>query len=359
MLLPGPTTFPSAVVVIGLPLGSTVAALALSVVSAACYASSAVLQQREAASQSHGGAWLVLRLARRPWWWVAIAATVVGAMVHVAALAVGSLSLVQPMGVLTLVLALPLGARLGGRVVTRREWCAAVSVAFGLVAVLGVAARPIMPPHLPIAVLLTAAAAVASVVLVLAGVAARLPERIAPVGQAVAAATCFGFASAMARTAVTGAAPFLLAAIATALAAVAGLGLAQLAYRRGGLGAPLATLNMADPLVAVLVGVTVLGEPLQLTLARAVLAVVGLLVTGAGIWALTHTPEPPGHPCGSPENPPRGPGRSGNRAGGRRKRGNQPCGSLTSAKSSPGSPWPGGPPWWCSSPHCPDGAPGR
>ena len=81
----------------------------LAVASTGCYAASAVLQEREAGRQDAGGAALLRGLVRRPWWWLAVAATVAGAVLHVAALASGPLSLVQPFGVLTLVLALPPG----------------------------------------------------------------------------------------------------------------------------------------------------------------------------------------------------------------------------------------------------------
>jgi len=59
------------------------------------------------------------------------------------------------------------------------------------------------------------------------------------------------------------------------------------------LGAPLATLILVDPPVAVVIGVTVLGEPFPLTPARVVIAAFGLIVTTTGIWGLTH---PPGQP---------------------------------------------------------------
>jgi hypothetical protein len=101
----------------------------------------------------------------------------------------------------------------------------------------------------------------------------------------------------MARIAVTGAAPFLLAAALAVLGAISGLGLAQLAYRTGGLGAPLATQNLVDPLVAVIIGVCLLGEPLQLTPTRVAIAAIGLVATITGIWALTRPPYHPSPPA--------------------------------------------------------------
>ena len=267
-------------------------AVALAVVSTCCYAASAALQQREAAGRGVSPRSLMLRLARRPLWWLAILATVVGATLHIAALALGPLSLVQPLGVLTFVFALPLGAWLGGRVVTAREWGAAIVVALGLAVLLTAA-----PHHAPAALLapstiVGAAALVGAAAAALVVLAGRLPARAAPVGLAAAAATCFGFASGMARVAVTGSAPVLIASALAALGAVTGLGLAQLAYRDGGLGAPLATLNLIDPLVAVLLGVTLLGEPFPLTPPRVALVAVGLVATSIGIGMLAVAPRP-------------------------------------------------------------------
>jgi hypothetical protein len=73
----------------------------------------------------------LLGLVRRPWWWLAVAATVAGAVLHVAALVLGPLSVVQLFGVLTLVLALPLGALISGRAVTGGQWRAAAGVVCG------------------------------------------------------------------------------------------------------------------------------------------------------------------------------------------------------------------------------------
>lgn len=272
--------------------GPVAGAVVLALLSTLGYASSAVLQEREARRPHPDAPGRARPLLRRPWWWVALAATAAGAALHIAALAWGPLSLIQPLGVLTLVLALPLGARLNGRIVTRREWMAATAVAAGLVAVLSIAPHGAPPPHLTVGAILGTAAVVAVIVAGLSTLGARLAgRRIAAVVHALAAAVLFGTASGMARVAVTGG-PVVLAATVAVVGAVLGLGLAQRAYRAGGLGAPLATINLADPLTAVVIGVVLLGEPFVATPARIALGAVGLLVTAAGIGVLTR-PHPP------------------------------------------------------------------
>jgi drug/metabolite transporter (DMT)-like permease len=275
-------------------VGNVSLAMLLALVSTGCYATSAVLQEREASGPGVQGAALVRQLIRRPWWWLAVVAAVTAAGLHIAALALGPLSLVQPVGVLTLVMALPLGARLRKRVVTPGEWRAAAAVAIGLAAVLTVAPHHAPAPRLSVVAVLCATVAITVLVLFLVGLAARLPGRGAPVVRAAAAATSFGFASAMTRIAATGSAPFLLGAALAVLGAAAGLGLAQLAYRNGGLGAPLATQILVDPVIAVIIGITLLREPMLLTPARAAIGIAGLVATCGGIWALTRAgPEHP------------------------------------------------------------------
>lgn len=114
-------------------------------------------------------------------------------------------------------------------------------------------------------------------------------RRIASAIYAAAAALLFGTASGMARVAVTGG-PVVLTAAVAVVASMVGLAIAQRAYRAGGLGAPLATINLADPMTAVAIGIALLGEPFAATPARIALDALGLLATAAGIGALTRSP---------------------------------------------------------------------
>jgi hypothetical protein len=66
--------------------------------------------------------------------------------------------------------------------------------------------------------------------------------------------------------------------------------MSQLAYRGGGLGAPLATLILLDPLVAVVLGVTVLQEQLRLAPVSIGLGLAGVVITARGIWILAQVP---------------------------------------------------------------------
>lgn len=278
----------------GVPHTQIGMAVLVAVLSTSCYATGAVLQQRQAHTQGdHATAVKLLgSLVTRARWWLAIGMTAAGALLHILALRLGSLTIVQPLGVLTLVLAVPLGAHMDRRTVTWAEWRGAAAVVAGLVALLSVSPHHRRPPPLPSPVVLALCALTAGLVLWLLLIAAHLPRQRGAVAVASAAGICLGSASAMARLALTSAVAPLLTAPLAVLAAAAGLALTQLAYRDGGLGAPLATLTLSDPLTAVIIAVTVFDESIELTPTRATLGLAGLAATTLGIAVLTRTRTP-------------------------------------------------------------------
>jgi hypothetical protein len=103
---------------------------------------------------------------------------------------------------------------------------------------------------------------------------------------AVGAALCFGLASGVVRALwLAHAGPLVVAA--GLLAMGCGVVLAQYAYRTGGLGAPLAVLNLVDPLAAAGIGVLVLGEPLVGDPLRLCLGIAGVALTSVGVALLS------------------------------------------------------------------------
>jgi drug/metabolite transporter (DMT)-like permease len=264
-------------------------AIGVALLSAGCYAIAAVLQQREASRHDEDGLRLVTTLLRRPAWWMAVTATLAGATLHVVALAFGPLTLVQPIGVSALVLALPLGAWFSGRKVQRREWGAAAAVVAGLMAVLTLAPRHVPPPDVTARDLTIAIASCVGLLLFTYVTSARLGGSAAPVIRAVGSAACFGFASAMARLVVAGSGPIVIALGACAVFAVTGMLMIQAAYRDGGLGAPLATCTIVDPIAASLIGILLLGEHVRLSIAGGSIGFLGLLATIVGLMILART----------------------------------------------------------------------
>jgi hypothetical protein len=265
-------------------------AVVVALLSAVCYAVSAVLQQRQAARQDRGGAALVLRLACQPLWWVAVAATICGALLHALALTLGPLSVVEPPGVTTLAFALPLGALLTRRSVRRVEWLAAGAVMLGVGTVVAVAPAQTLVTHLELDRLCAQVGGTAGVVLALLVLAWFVRGRMVAVLRAVGAAICFGTAASTARVTFTGLVALPIGAMVMVIAAVGGFVIAQLAYREGGLGPPLATLILVDPLVGVVSGAILLDQPLVGGAVDAAVGLLGLAVTVLGIWTLARLP---------------------------------------------------------------------
>ena len=273
-------------------------AIGVALLSAVCYAIAAVLQQREASRHDKHGLQLIFDLLRRQRWWMAVTSTLAGATLHVVALKFGPLTLVQPLGVSALVMALPLGAWFGARRVLRAEWAAAGAVVAGLLAVLTLAPRHVPPPAVPPTELAIAIGSCLAFLILCVIVSRLLPRRAAPVVRAVGSAACFGFASAMARLIVAGNGPLLVPLLACGFFAVTGMLMIQAAYRDGGLGAPLATCTIVDPITASFVGIVLLDEHLRLGVAGGALGFAGLIATIIGLTVLArHVHHPPKTPA--------------------------------------------------------------
>ncbi|MFE1023996.1 hypothetical protein ACFW5I_05465 [Streptomyces sp. NPDC058818] len=261
-------------------MSAALIAVLLSLVSACAYAAAAVAQERLAARSA--GAGTLRMLARGAWWW-SVALNASAALLHVVALKYGPLTVVQPLGALTLVAAVPLGARLAGRRVGAVEWRGIGLTLLGLGALLLTASGPAPDDVLSVPEALAVSGATAALIGMLSRPGTRPGLR-----HATASGIASGVASALTQTvtvAVTDHSGSLLSAqvigVAMLVAAFAagGLLLSQTAYR-GGLGAPLAVVTLANPVAAAVIGLSLLGERLRGGAGGVLLA-----LTGAGLAA--------------------------------------------------------------------------
>jgi hypothetical protein len=274
-------------------MSATLVAVVLSLFSAVAYAAAAVAQERLAARTTDSG---VLRLLGSGAWWWSVGLNASAALLHVAALKYGTLTLVQPLGALTLVAAVPLGARVAGRRVTAVEWRGTALTLAGLAALLVTASGP-APGHV---LSVPQALAVAGTTAVLIGVLARRGARPG-LRHATASGVASGVASALTQTVTVAATdrsgPLLsgqviIVAVLVAAFAAGGLLLSQIAYR-GGLGAPLAVVTLANPIAAAVIGLSLLGERLQGGAAGLLLALAGAAIAAWGVVTLSRaTPVP-------------------------------------------------------------------
>ncbi|MEV3987832.1 DMT family transporter [Streptomyces sp. NPDC049837] len=284
---------------------TTLLAVLLSLASAAGYALAAVVQSRLAAVPGRARA-----LLSRPLWWWAVGLNGAGALTHVAALHYGPLTLVQPLGALTLVAALPVGAYYERRRVTRAEWRGALWTLGGLVGLVAVVG-PAAPGEA-----LSLPEALAVVAVTAAGIAALVRRGGGGLGLATASGISSGVASALTQTVTASLARELpggpmtwwqtaLLAVLVSVFAMGGLLLSQAAFR-GGLAAPLAVVNLANPAAAAAIGVALLGETFRAGPVGWLAAAAAGAVAARGVVLLTaghpapvpapRAPEPDAHP---------------------------------------------------------------
>jgi drug/metabolite transporter (DMT)-like permease len=234
------------------------------------------------------------KLLRNRLWWAGAAVAASGYAFQALALTWGSLILVQPLLVSALLFALPMSARLAHRRVTAGDWAWALVLTVGLAVFVSVARvqagnyRPSVLAWVAATVLCT------SVVLVCVIVGARSEGRQRALLIAAAVGVLFGVLAVLTKISVQRLhdeglwgmlavpAPYLV----IILGVVATL-LQQSAFHAGALQTSVPTMLVLEPLVAVSLGVALLGEKLAVTsLATAALLPVAVVAMGAATIAL-------------------------------------------------------------------------
>jgi drug/metabolite transporter (DMT)-like permease len=247
----------------------------LALVAAACSALGIVIRQRatmEVPQEQGVSTTMLTTLLRKPMWWAGAAAAVGGYGFQALALAYGSLLLVQPLLVSSLLFALPISARFAGQRVTRTEWAWALLLTVGLAIFVVVAQVRSTHYQAPGPAWTVVAVTVVPVVLVCVALATRTTGRSRAVLLAVAVGLLFAVVAVLTKitmhrlterglvATLTVPAPYLLVVLAFAATV-----LQQSAFHAGRLRMSVPTMLVIEPLVAVLLGVVVLGEQLALT----------------------------------------------------------------------------------------------
>ncbi|MEE2061866.1 DMT family transporter [Rhodococcus artemisiae] len=282
--------------------GTTAASVACALAAAVLIAVSMVAQQRSAAAVPTSGP-LVGSLIRSPRWWAALAVDGGGYTLQVLALALGTVLIVQPLLVSSLLFAIPISAYYTGRRPDRRTLLLAGALCVSL-AVFLIAGNPTAGAvdaaatrwALPLALVLAVTAGATAL-----GLAPGSPGRRAML-LGTAAGILYGVAAAFTKHVTD----LIEHGVFTVLgswqtwtviaAGLTGMYLQQRAFQAGPLTASLPTLTIAEPLAAVFLGMTVLGEHLDtdsLGLTATVAAVAVMAVTTLAL-ARTVAPSPSG-----------------------------------------------------------------
>ena len=235
--------------------------------------------QGEAGNPENSGA-IVTSWVRQPSWWAGTLGAVGGYVFQALALAHGSLLLVQPLLVSSLLFVLPLGARFSNQHVRVRDWYWALVLITALTVFVLVGQPREGHYRPPVPAWSVALIGSVPVVIVCVLAARRMVGRPRAMLLATAVAVLLGMIAVLTkvsthRLAVRGwhglltvPAPYLLVVLAVAVTV-----LQQSAFHAGALQASVPIMLVGEPVVAVLLGVVILGEH--------------LVVRGAGALILT------------------------------------------------------------------------
>lgn len=253
-------------------------------------------------------------LVRQPLWWAGTFAAIAGYVFQAVALAHGSLLLVQPLLVSSLLFALPLSAALCHQRISRVQWGWAMLLTAALAVFLLVGqpreghSRPPIPAW-TLALAITVPAVIACVI-----AAHRAAGRVRASLLGVAVAVLLGMIAVVTKVCthrfaiggwhalLTVPAPYVLVGLAVTVTVVQ-----NSAFHAGALQASVPIMLVGEPVVAVLLGVVVLGEHLAvggaaaLVLVLAVVAMVAATVALGRSQAIENRDVPSGKPT-SPRN---------------------------------------------------------
>ncbi|MBK5289282.1 MAG: DMT family transporter, partial [Acidimicrobiia bacterium] len=267
--------------------------VALSLVAAFLYAVSNVLEQGEA--QQMPGEYslrpsLIVRLAARRRWLIGFVADAGGYVVSAGALAIGAVVFVAPILSLGLLISMLLGALVEHRRVPIGDWISAFLLCGGLVLFLFEVSPTGGGAVAPARRWAFAAPGIVLVILILVVLARRAPNATRSALLGVAAAVAFASGAVLTKAFVhfLGEGPVAWAPhwepYAMAVAILGGLLLVQSAFQAGSLAASVAGIEATEPLVSVVLGVTLLHERVALDSPTRVASVAVACV--AVVWAL-------------------------------------------------------------------------
>ncbi|OBK72536.1 DMT family transporter [Mycobacterium sp. 1164985.4] len=226
-------------------------------------------QAHEVTDEPVGHLELFTRLLRDRQWWLGSFVAAAGFGLQATALGLGSVLLVQALLVTSLLFALPINARLSHRRVTRWQWMWAVLLAAS-VAVIVTVGNPTAGQSRASWETWTAVVVVLGPALVLCVIGANLWKGpVSAVLLALVSGALWGLFAVLTKGVVDRLDDGLEAVLRTpelyvwAAVAVAGTAWQQASFRAGSLTASLPTMTVAEPVVASVLGVVVLGEMLR------------------------------------------------------------------------------------------------
>ena len=295
-------------------LASHAAAIGSALLAAFFAAVGIVVRQRaiqaEAENSATSGA-IVTSWMRQPAWWFGTLGAVGGYLFQALALAHGSLLLVQPLLVSSLLFVLPLGARFSNQHVRGRDWGWALLLIAALTVFVLVGQPREGHYRAPVPAWSVALSTSLPVVIICVLAARRVAGRRRAMLLAGGVAVLLGMVAVLTKVSthrlvvhgwhglLTVPAPYLLVALAVAVTV-----LQQSAFHAGALQASVPIMMVGEPVVAVMLGVVILGEHLVVRGAGTLILAVAVAAMTAATIALgrdSATPDRAPEPSAEPE----------------------------------------------------------
>jgi drug/metabolite transporter (DMT)-like permease len=270
----------------------------MSLVAAVLYAAASVFQHRaavEAPRERSMRPGLLAHLVGQPWWVAGIVADVGGFGAQFVALDHGPLVLVQPLLVSGLLFALPLSALVTAGRVRAQELSGAAAVVAGLAALL-IAANPERGQDAVRLGAWLALLALTTVPVVALVVVAQGRSTVRPAALAAAGGILYGLTAALTKAVGHALGIGVVHVLgswqlyALIVAGAVGMLVTQSAFQAGPLRASLPMLTVVDPVVSILIGVTVFHEHIDQTPWKVLVEVAASAVLVAGVVVLGRSP---------------------------------------------------------------------
>ncbi len=231
----------------------------------------------------------MFRLLSRPSWVVGTVMLILAIVCQLGALSVAPLIVVQPLGAVSLVITTLLNARISGHAPTRRSAIAIVACVGGIFVFVLIAAIFATERNVTQRDLIIILALLAILIVVFAAMWIWLRKKMGALFYIMAAGVVYGFVATLAKVVIkrlqAGQFEWLTLICLLALLAATGVGayFVQTAYASGPPDLVIAGLTVVDPIVAVLIGLLVLGEAATAPL----WAFIGFIVAGAvAVWGV-------------------------------------------------------------------------
>ncbi|WP_243226188.1 DMT family transporter [Microbacterium sp. CIAB417] len=208
----------------------------------------------------------IRRLLTRPSWIIGTLMLGLAVVCQLAALAVAPLIVVQPLGAIALVITTLLNARVSGHSPTRQSLTAIFACVGGIFIFVFFAAIYAVEKEITTTELFTILAILLVVIILLGACWLILRHRMRALFYVIGAGILYGFVATLAKAVISrlqaGEFDWITLVCVIALIAAAGVGayFVQTAYSSGPPDLVIAGLTVVDPLVAVLIGIAVLGE---------------------------------------------------------------------------------------------------